>query len=146
MVFLLLTAGYETMVNFISSGIVALLENPDQMQLLRDNLDNPAMMQSTIEEILRYNGPSYMTLPTWAFEDVMIDGKTIQQGDIVHAVLHAANRDPAVFEHPDTFWISRAPNKHIAFTNGIHHCLGAPLARLEGEIAIMTLLRWMPGL
>jgi cytochrome P450 PksS len=143
MVFLLLAAGHETMVNFISNGVLSLLENPDQMQLLGDNLDNPAVVKSAIEEMLRYNGPSDTTLPSWAFEDVEIGGKVIQQGDVVYAVLHAANRDPAVFEHPDKFDIVRHPNNHVAFTQGIHHCLGAPLARLEGEIAITALLRWM---
>ena len=146
MVFLLLTAGHETMVNFISNGVLALLENPDQMQLLQHSLDNPAVVKSAIEEMLRYNGPSDTTLSSWAFEDVEIGGKIIQQGDVVHAVLHAANRDPAVFDYPHKFDILRHPNHHVAFSQGIHHCLGAPLARLEGEIAITTLLRWMPTL
>jgi cytochrome P450 len=146
MVFLLLAAGHETMVNFISNGVLSLLQNPDQMRLLQQSLDKPAIVKSAIEEMLRYNGPSDTTLPSWAFEDVEIGGKLIQQGDVVHAVLHAANRDPAVFEHPDQFDILRHPNNHIAFSQGIHHCLGAPLARLEGEIAITTLLRWMPTL
>ncbi len=146
MVFLLFAAGYETVANFISNGVLSLLENPDQMQLLRDHLDDPPVVQSAIEEMLRYNGPSYMTLPSWAREDVDLGGKRIRKGDTVHAVLHAANRDPAVFDQPDTFNILRYPNKHIAFSQGIHHCLGAPLARLEGAIAITTLLRWMPNL
>jgi len=146
MVFLLLAAGHETMVNFISNGVLSLLENPGQMRLLQHSLDNPAIVKSAIEEMLRYNGPSDTTLPSWAFEDVEIGGKVIQQGDVVHAVLHAANRDPAVFENPNQFDILRHPNNHVAFSQGIHHCLGAPLARLEGEIAITTLLRWMPEL
>ncbi len=146
MVFLLITAGYETMVNFISNGIMTLFENPEQMRLLQENINNPVVMKSAIEEMLRYDGPSHMTLPTWAYEDVEINGKVIHQGDVVHAVLHAANRDPLVFENPDTFDILRHPNKHIAFSYGIHHCLGAALARLEGEIAIATLLRRMPNL
>ncbi len=146
MVFLLLAAGHETMVNFISNGVLSLLQNPGQMRLLQQSLDNPAVVKSAIEEMLRYNGPSDTTLPSWAFEDVEIGGKLIQQGDVVHAVLHAANRDPAVFEHPHRFDILRHPNNHVAFSQGIHHCLGAPLARLEGEIAITTLLRWMPTL
>lgn len=146
MVFLLLAAGYETMVNFLASAVMMLFENPTQMQILRDNLGNSLVIKSAIEEMLRYKGPSYMTLPSWAFEDVTIGKKTIRQGDVVHAVLHAANRDPAVFYSPDSFDILRNPNKHIAFSQGIHHCLGAPLARLEGEIAIVSLLRWMPSL
>lgn len=146
MVFLMITAGYETMVNFISNGIICLFENPDQMQLLQNNLHNPNILKSAIEEILRYNGPSHMTLASWAFEDVSIRGKVIHQGDIVHAVLSAANRDPLIFEEPHKFDILRQPNKHIAFSYGIHHCLGAALARLEGEIAIATLLRRIPNL
>ena len=144
MVFLLFAAGYETVANFISNGVLSLLENPEQNQMLRDNLDDPSIVNSAIEEMLRYRGPSYMTLPSWAFEDVELGGKIIQKGDTVHAVLHAANRDPAVFDQPDKFDILRRPNRHLAFSQGIHHCLGAPLARLEGDIAITTLLRWIP--
>ena len=144
MVFLLFAAGYETVTNFISNGVLSLMENPEQRQILRDNLDNPTIVNSAVEEMLRYKCPSYMTLPSWAIEDVELGGKVIQKGDIVHAVLDAANRDPAVFAQPNMFDILRHPNKHIAFSQGIHHCLGAPLARLEGEIAITTLLRWMP--
>jgi len=144
MVFLLLAAGHETMVNFISNGVLSLIENPGQMELLQQNLDNPPVVKSAVEEMLRYNGPSDTTLASWAFEDVEIGGKVIRQGDVVYAVLHAANRDPAVFENPHQFDIMRSPNNHVAFSQGIHHCLGAPLARLEGEIAITTLLRWLP--
>ncbi len=146
MVLLLFAAGYETVANFISNGVLSLLENPDQMQLLRDHLDDPLVVRSAIEEMLRYKGPSYMTLPSWAREDVDLGGKIIRKSDAVHAVLYAANRDPAVFDQPDKFDILRYPNKHIAFSQGVHHCLGAPLARLEGAIAITTLLRWMPNL
>jgi hypothetical protein len=146
MVFLLITAGYETMVNFISNGILSLLENPLQLRLLQAKLDNPDVLKTAIEEMLRYNGPSHMTLASWAFEDVEIRKRVIHRGDIVHAVLFAANRDPLVFENPNQFDILRQPNKHIAFSYGIHHCLGAALARLEGEIAITTLLRRMPNL
>ena len=144
MVFLLFAAGYETVANFISNGLLSLLENPEQSQMLRDNLDDPLIVNSAIEEMLRYRGPSYMTLPSWALVEVELGGKLIRKGDKVHAVLHAANRDPAVFNQPDTFDILRHPNRHIAFSQGIHHCLGAPLARLEGDIAISTLLRWIP--
>lgn len=146
MVFLLITAGYETMVNFISNSIISLLENPVQLRLLQQNLDNPAVIKMAIEEMLRYNGPSHMTLASWAFEDVEIRNRVIHKGDIVHAVLFAANRDPHVFDNPNQFNILRQPNKHIAFSYGIHHCLGAALARLEGDIAITTLLRRMPNL
>jgi cytochrome P450 len=146
MVFLLITAGYETMVNFISNGIMALFENPGQMQLLQEHINDASVLKTAIEEMLRYSGPSHMTLASWAFEDVEIRNQVIHQGDSVHAVLFAANRDPLVFENPHQFNILRQPNKHIAFSYGIHHCLGAALARLEGEIAITTLLRRMPNL
>jgi cytochrome P450 len=146
MVFLLITAGYETMVNFISNGIMALFENPGQLRLLQEHIHDASVVKTAIEEMLRYSGPSHMTLASWAFEDVIIRKHVIHQGDIVHAVLFAANRDPLVFENPHEFNILRQPNKHIAFSYGIHHCLGAALARLEGEIAITTLLRRMPNL
>ena len=144
MVFLLFAAGYETVANFIGNGVLSLMQNPAQCQLLRANLDNPLIVRSAIEEMLRFQGPSYMTLPSWATEDVDIGGKVIREGDTVHAILCAADRDPDVFDQPNKFDILRQPNRHIAFSQGIHHCLGAPLARLEGEIAITTLLRWMP--
>ena len=146
MVFLLITAGYETMVNFISNAITSLFENPEQLRLLQNNIHDPVILKSAIEEMLRYNGPSHMTLASWAFEDVQIGNKLIHQGDVVHAVLYAANRDPLIFENPNTFDILRQPNKHIAFSYGMHHCLGAALARLEGDIAIETLIRRMPNL
>ncbi len=144
MVFLLFAAGYETVANFINNALQTLFEHPDQLQLLRDNLANPAVVSSAIEELLRYKGPSYMTLPSWAFEDVAIGGKVIAKGDRIHAVLHAANRDPLVFDQPDQFNILRHPNRHLGFSQGMHHCLGAPLARLEGQIAITTLLHRLP--
>lgn len=146
MVFLLITAGYETMVNFISNAITSLFENPDQLRLLQQNIHNPAILKTAIEEMLRYNGPSHMTLASWAFGDVQFGNKIIRQGDVVHAVLYAANRDPLIFENPNTFDILRQPNKHLAFSYGIHHCLGAALARLEGDIAIETLIRRIPNL
>jgi len=146
MIFLLVTAGYETVVNFLANGILTLLEYRDQLYLLQQNIDNPIILKTAIEEMLRFNGPSHITLASWAFEDVAIRNKVIHQGDIVHAVLFAANRDPLVFDSPDQFDIMRQPNKHIAFSYGIHHCLGAALARLEGEIAIGTLLKRIPNL
>lgn len=146
MVFLLITAGYETMVNFMSNSIMSLLENREQLSLLQKNIHNSGVLKTAIEEMLRFNGPSHRTLPSWAFQDVEIRGKTIHRGDIVHAVLFAANRDPLIFDDPHRFDILRQPNKHIGFSYGIHHCLGAMLARLEGEIAVATLLRRIPDL
>lgn len=141
MVFLLITAGYETMVTFIGNSVTTLMENRDQLHMMQANPGDEMMLKTAIEELLRYNGPSHMTLASWALEDVEIGGKVIRQGDIVHAVLHAANRDPLVFDEPHKLNILRQPNRHLAFSYGIHHCLGAALARLEGEIAIATLLR-----
>jgi cytochrome P450 PksS len=143
MIFLLLVAGHETTVNLIGNGTLALLQHPDQMAKLKAD---PNLIRTAIEEMLRYNGPVETPTLRWAFEDVEIGGKIIPQGDLVMPVLLAANRDPDHFPNPNTFDISRDPNKHIAFGSGIHYCLGAPLARLEGTIAINTLLRRLPNL
>ena len=137
MLFLLLVAGHETTVNLIGNGTLALLQHPDQMVKLRQNR---ALMKTAVEEMLRFNGPVDMTTLRYAFEDIELGGTVIPQGEGVWASLLAANRDPAQFPDPDTFDITRDPNRHIAFGNGIHYCVGAPLARLEGTIAISTLL------
>jgi cytochrome P450 len=144
MIFLLFTAGHETMLSFISHSVLSLRDYPEQMRLLVKHLGDTTITTTAIEELLRYNGPSYMTLPSWALEDVEMENQLIRQGQGVHAILDAANRDPDVFQNPDRLDILRQPNKHLAFSNGIHHCLGAPLARLGGDIAITTLLRRIP--
>ena len=141
MIFLLLVAGHETTVNLIGNGMLALMQHPDELAKLRAN---PGLMKSAVEEMLRYNGPVETTTWRHALVDVEIGGKVIPQGDVVMAALLAANRDPAVFPDPDRFDITREPNRHIAFGNGIHYCLGAPLARLEGVIGIDRLLAHMP--
>ncbi len=143
MLFLLLVAGHETTVNLIGNGTLALLQNPDQLQKLRAD---PALMKPAVEEMLRYNGPVDMTTNRWAFEDVAIGGTVIPQGSLVWASLLAANRDPAHFPDPDRFDITREPNRHIAFGSGIHYCVGAPLARMEGAIALDALIRRLPRL
>lgn len=143
MLFLLLVAGHETTVNLISNGMMALLNAPDQKALLTEH---PELIRTAIEEMLRYNGPIEIATWRWAFEDVELGGQTIGQGDAVLVSLAAANRDPRVFPDPDRFDITRDPNRHIAFGNGIHYCVGAPLARLEAAIAIPTLLRRLPDL
>ncbi len=143
MVFLLLVAGHETTVNLIGNGTLTLLNHPDQMQLLRDD---PTLIKTAVEEMLRYEGPVGASTMRWAMEDVELRGQVIPAGDMVLASLLAADRDPAVFENPDMFDITRQNNKHIAFGSGIHYCLGAPLARLEGAIAINSLLRRLPNL
>lgn len=143
MLFLLLVAGHETTVNLIGNGTLALLQHPDQLQKLRSD---PALIKPAVEEMLRYNGPVDITTNRWAFEDVEIGGKVIGQGDMVYASLLAANRDPEQFPDPDRFDITRDPNRHIAFGNGIHYCVGAPLARMEGAIALNALVQRLPQL
>lgn len=137
MVFLLLVAGHETTVNLIGNGTLALLRNPDELARLRAE---PSLMATGVEELLRYEGPVGVATSRWAFEDVDYGGVTIPRGEIVIPVLLAANRDPEVFPDPDRLDVSRDPNRHIAFGSGIHLCLGAPLARLEGAIAFSALL------
>jgi cytochrome P450 len=143
MVFLLIIAGHETTVNLISNGALALLLHPDQMELLKQN---PTLIKSAVEEFLRYQGPLMLATQRWAREDVNLGGKLIRRGDHVMVTLASANRDGEAFPAPDELDITRKENKHLAFGKGIHYCLGAPLARLEGAIAINTLLRRMPNL
>jgi cytochrome P450 len=143
MIVLLLIAGHETTVNLIGNGTLALLEHPEQMDQLRKN---PAMIQSAVEEMLRYDGPLTMATERFAGEDVSVAGVAIPCNALVFAVLGSANRDDQQFPHPDKLDLARADNKHVAFGLGIHYCLGAPLARLEGQIAINTLLQRAPAL
>jgi cytochrome P450 PksS len=143
MVLLLLVAGHETTVNLIASGVLALLEHPDQMEKLRRD---PALIRSAVEELLRFTSPVDFATERYAREDVTIGGVTIPRGEMVHVVLGSANRDERYFPNPDSLDVTREPNKHLAFGLGAHFCLGAPLARLEGQLAINTLLRRMPDL
>jgi cytochrome P450 len=139
---LLLIAGHETTVNLIGNGTLALLRHPDQLQRLRDN---PALIGSAVEELLRFDGPVQRTarIPS---EDIVVDGRTIPRGDMVMPFIGAADRDPAQFPDPDRLDIGRTDNRHIAFGWGIHFCLGAPLARIEGQIAINALVQRFPKL
>ena len=139
---LLLAAGNETTTNLIGNGALALLRNPEQLELLRER---PELVESAIEEFLRYDGPVQGTARV-ALENVEIGGQTIKEGQLAFTMLAAANRDPAVFAHPESLDITRAENRHVAFGFGIHFCLGAPLARAEGQIAFATLLRRLPDL
>ena len=139
---LILAAAHETTTNLIGNGMLALLQNPGQMQILREN---PALVTAAVEEILRYDSPAQIVYRS-ATEDVKIDGKRIGQGQLVNLILGAANRDSAHFSEPDQFDITRNESRHIGFGLGIHFCLGAPLARLEGQIAFTTLLRRFPQL
>ncbi|HKZ02236.1 MAG TPA: cytochrome P450 [Pyrinomonadaceae bacterium] len=143
MVFLLLIAGHETTVNLIGNGMLALLDHPDAMNKLRRD---PTLIKIAVEELLRYSSPVFMSTERYAREDLNIHGLTIPRGGMTLGVIGSANRDETVFENPDELDITREPNKHLSFGQGIHFCLGAPLARLEGEIAINTILRRMPDL
>ena len=143
MIFLLLIAGHETTVNLISSGVLALLEHPDQMERLRQE---PALIKPAVEELLRYAAPVFMSTERYAREDVTLHGVTIPRGEMTLGVIGSANRDETIFQNPEQLDITREPNKHLSFGQGIHFCLGAPLARMEAQIAINTLLRRMPDL
>jgi pimeloyl-[acyl-carrier protein] synthase len=139
---LLLLAGHETTINLIGNGVLALLRNPNQLSRLREN---PALIRPAIEELLRYDGPVQMTSRI-ALEELEIRGQTIRAEQQVAFLLGAANHDPERFAAPQKLDIGREPNQHLGFANGIHYCLGAPLARLEGQIAISALLHRMPDL
>lgn len=139
---LLLGAGHETTMNLIGNGLLALFRNPEQLAKLKAE---PALIQSAVEEFLRYDGPVQMTART-ALEPVEVGGKTIEKGQQVIIVLAAANRDPEPFADPDRLDITRKDNPHIAFSHGIHYCVGAPLARAEAQIVFSSLLRRMPNL
>src|SRR5829696_579655 len=143
MVFLLLIAGHETTVNLIGNGVLALLQHPDQLEQLHND---PSPIKGAVEELLRYDGPVETSTERFAREDVAIGGTVIQRGEMVLVVIAAADRDPEQFADPDALDITRLDNRHLAFGKGIHHCLGAPLARMEGQIAIGTLLSRMPKL
>jgi cytochrome P450 len=143
MMLLLLLAGHETTVNLIGNGTLALLEHPDQLEKLKAN---PDLMESAIEEMLRFTNPVHQIAPRYAVEDVELHGQRIPKGSTVIVGIASANRDEAAFQNADQFDIARKPNQHIAFGLGIHYCLGAPLARLEGKIAFNALLTRFPNL
>jgi cytochrome P450 len=143
MMFLLTVAGHETTVNLIGNGVLALATHPEQAARLRAE---PALMASAVEELLRYEGPVQVPFPLLATATVEIGGVEIAAGDIVVPALLSANRDPGHTPDPDTLDLGRSPNSHVAFGHGIHHCLGAPLARLEGRIALTALLERYPDL
>lgn len=139
---LLLVAGNETTTNFLGGAVLSLLQHPDQLDLLRQQ---PELMDLAVEELLRWESPAQTTARV-ALEDVEIGEKEIKAYQLVFAVLAAANRDPEVFPDPERLDITRSPNPHLAFGDGIHFCLGAPLARLESRIALKALLDRFPRL
>jgi cytochrome P450 len=143
MAFLLLVAGYITTVNLIGAGMAALLSHPDQLKLL---LNDPALLPGAVEEFLRYDGPVNPGVVRFPTEDLEIGGVRVPRGATVLIATAVADRDPARFADPDRLDVTRTENAHLAFGHGAHYCLGAPLARLEGEIAIGTALRRLPDL
>src|SRR5215210_3965091 len=143
MAFLLLVAGHETTVNLISGGTLALLEHPEQKEKLKSD---PSLVKPAVEELLRYTSPVEMATERYAREDVVVVGTTIPRGELGLGVLGLANRDVPHVTPPDALDPARDPNRHLAFgRGGVHHCLGAPLARMEGQIAMNALLRRFPG-
>lgn len=143
MIFLLLIAGHETTVNLIGNGTLALLQHPAEMQRLRDDA---TIVGPAIEELLRFGSPLETATERYAREPLTFAGTALPAGALVYAVLASANRDEAVFPDPDRVDLTRDPNRHLSFGLGIHYCLGAPLARMEGQIAIPALLRAFPNL
>jgi cytochrome P450 PksS len=143
MTFLLLVAGHETTVNLIGNGTLALLEHPHQLDRLRRD---PGLIKPAVEELLRYASPLETATERFTREDVTVAGVTIPRGAMVFAAIASANRDSGQFPDPNALDVGREPNKHLSFGLGPHYCLGAPLARLEGQVAIATLLRRVPQL
>ncbi|MFF4850431.1 cytochrome P450 [Streptomyces sp. NPDC001194] len=144
MAFLLLVAGHETTANLISNGTRALLAHPDQLAALRADPDG--LLDGAVEEVLRYDGPVQNTTYRYAREDMELGGTAIPAGATVLVSLAGADRDPGRYGAPDTFDIRRAPQGHLAFGHGLHFCIGAPLARMEGRIALRGLLERFPDL
>ncbi|MEV7522673.1 cytochrome P450 [Streptomyces sp. NPDC091371] len=143
MAFLILVGGHETTVHLIANGMLALMRHPDQMALL---LNDPSLITGAIEEALRYEGS--VEVATWRFaaEQIDIGGVVVPQGAPVLISLASSSRDPERFKDPDTFDITRGDSAHLVFGQGLHYCLGAPLARMEGQIAIGSLVRRFPGI
>lgn len=137
---LFLFGGHETTTNLLGSAVVALLEHPQQRERLRAE---PGLITSAIEEFLRYDGPSNSIARVVA-QDHELGGRTLRAGQRVFAMVNAANRDPRQFEQPHALDLGRTPNRHLTFGQGLHFCLGAPLARLEARVCIGTLVERFP--
>ncbi|WP_394847333.1 cytochrome P450 [Pendulispora brunnea] len=143
MLFLLIAAGYETTGNLIANSVWALLKHPAELARLRAE---PSLLESAIEEVLRYCPPVKNTIGAYPLADTKFQGQVIPEGEKVVASLLSANHDPEQFEEPERFDITRSPNKHVAFGLGPHFCLGAPLARLEASVAVDVLVQEYPRL
>jgi cytochrome P450 len=143
MVILLLLAGNETTVSLISNGMFVLFQHPAQFAMLKED---PALVKSAVEEILRYRGPLMSANDRWAREDFEFRGHQFKKGDMVYISVASANRDSSHCPHAEVFDITRKNTPHLSFGYGIHFCLGAPLARAEGQIALHSLLRRFPDI
>jgi cytochrome P450 len=139
-VLLLLIAGHETTANLIGNGVLALLRHPQQLDRLRAD---PELDRDAVEELLRYDGPIQM-VERITLDEVELGGRLIPAGRIVICLVSAANRDPGAFDRPEDLDVARSPNPHVTFGGGAHFCIGAALARLEGRIAIGSLVRRFP--
>jgi len=143
MIFLLLVAGHETTVNLLGNSILSLIQHPVELDLLRNQ---PNLITSAVEELLRFSGPLDLSTERYAREDFELHGQLIRHGDLVYASIASANRDEQQFTSANELQIRRIPYRHLAFGMGIHYCLGAPLARLEAQIAILVLITQIPTL
>ena len=143
MMLLLLIAGHETSVNLIANGVLALLKNPGALAAVGND---PELLPAAVEEMLRFDGALKTTSRRWVAEAMHFAGEDLRRGDMLVVAVLGANRDPNRFECPHVFDPHRQPSRHLAFGHGIHFCLGAPLARLEAQVAIGALLRELPGI
>ncbi|MFE4828901.1 cytochrome P450 [Streptomyces sp. NPDC056672] len=146
MAFIILFAGFETTVNLIGNGVHTLMRHPEQLARLQRSLDagETELLATGVEELLRHDGPVELATWRYATEPVTLGGQRIAVGDPVLVVLAAADRDPERFASPDTLDLARRDNQHLGYGHGIHYCLGAPLARLEGQTALASLLTRLP--
>jgi cytochrome P450 len=142
-ILLVLIAGHKTVANTLANGTALLLRHPEQLAMLRAD---PTLVPSAVEEILRYEGPASWASLRIAAEDMRLGGVTIPKGSFVHLSLSSAGHDPEAYEDPERFDVTRSPNHHLGFGHGPHFCVGAPLGRLQAEIAFATLLRRLPQL
>jgi cytochrome P450 len=143
MLMLLIVAGHETTVSLLGNAMLALWRHPDQLALLQAQ---PALMATAVEEFLRYDGSVERAFSRHLLQEVALGETAVPPGELVVPILAAANHDPAVFENPEALDVTRTPNPHLGFGKGAHYCLGAPLARLEAEIGLNTLLQRLPNI